>query len=362
MLNRLALAFAALLLLPAAASAETLDGSWALRINDTTIFRFDLQQTGEGEWSGVWARPRSYRNNGVIFSNLEGQAEVTSRSASIQGDALRLTFNDPRPRSLPEVLRFRITGERRAELTYVDTGFAPLPLVRVAPTTEVGPFDKSRLYDRDNAQTMPTRLAVPERGVAAPAPASTAQSPQELPALATPAAAARSQPVQELPASATPAPRIPQAVQEQLPPVATSERPGPRQQLPTPAMPTRRVAAQPASVAPTPASSEPGSGGWQPDPSVSAAIAARAAALDRSAAPAVAEPRTESERPAAAPATPPPAPSAPQTGAWQPDPTVRAAIAERAAALNGSAEPSEGPDTESAKPDSRLGADFLEGF
>ncbi|RIV87293.1 hypothetical protein D2V17_08600, partial [Aurantiacibacter xanthus] len=184
MLNRFLLAFVALLMVPAAASAETLEGSWALRINETTIFRFDLRQSGEGSWQGVWARPRSYRNNGVIFSSLEGQAEVTSRDGRTQGDAVRLTFDDPRPRSLPETFRFRVTGEGTAELTYADTGFAPLPLVRVSADTEVGPFAEGRLYDRDNAQTAPTRLAVPERAAPAPQP----EPRQELPAVAAPTA------------------------------------------------------------------------------------------------------------------------------------------------------------------------------
>ncbi|OYX47809.1 MAG: hypothetical protein B7Y87_00775 [Sphingomonadales bacterium 32-64-22] len=356
MLKRLLFALAALLMLPSAASAETLEGSWALRINDTTIFRFDLRQTGEGEWSGVWARPRSYRNNGVIFSNLEGRAEVTSRNASVQGDALRLTFHDPRPRSLPETFRFRITGEGRAELTYVDTGFAPLPLVRVAQDTEVGPFDEGRLYDRDNAQTAPTtRLAVPARAVPAPQP--------ELPALATPAS--RPQPETQLPARAAPAPRVQQAVQE-LPPVAAPSPPASGQQsaqeLPVRATPAPRMPPQPATpapVAPTPAPSAPQSGAWQPDPSVSAAIAARAAALEGATAAAAAQPRAGPERPAAAP---PSAPRAPQTGDWQPDPSVRAAIAARAAALNRSAEPAEEPEAAPAQPEGRLAADFLEGI
>ncbi|MEN7537774.1 hypothetical protein [Aurantiacibacter flavus] len=328
MLNRLALALAALLMLPCAAMAETLEGTWALRIDDTTIFRFDLRQGDDGNWQGVWARPRSYRNNGVIFSSLDGRAEVMSRSASIQGDALRLTFNDPRPRSLPEVFRFRVTGEGTAELTYVDTGFAPLPLVRVGQGTEVGPFEDGRLYDRDNAQTEPARLAVPARAAPAPTPqperpVRAAQPVQELPALATPAP--RPQPVAELPALATPAP-------------------GPRVQ----------PEAQPQMPA-EPASSVPQGEVWRPDPSVSAAIATRAAALDGAAAPAAAQPMAEPELPATGSADS-------QTGVWQADPSVRAAIAARAAALNGLPEPAEESEATPARPDSGLGADFLEGL
>ncbi|RIV88109.1 hypothetical protein D2V17_07920, partial [Aurantiacibacter xanthus] len=61
-------------------------------------------------------------------------------------------------------------------------------------------------------------------------------------------------------------------------------------------------------------------------------------------------------------AAPPPAPEAPQAEAWQPDPSVSAAIAARAAALNGSPAPVAEPEAAPAKPDSRLGADFLDGI
>lgn len=323
MLKRLLLAFAALLMLPSAAAAETLEGAWALRIDDVTIFRFDLQQAGDGSWSGVWTRPRSYRNNGVILSNMEGRYEAVSHNGQAQGDAVRLTFDNPRTRSLPETLRFRVTGEGTAQFTYVDTGFAPFPLVRVAQDVDIGPFTEGRLYDRDSAQTEPTALAAPQRGELAPAP-----KPEAEPEVAAPAR----QPETELPAVSEPDQvREPRA---ELPPVA-------------PAVQTPEPAAQQA-------------GAWQPDAAVSAAVAARAAMLEGSAAPA-----TEVPEPEAAPAPPPPAPRASEAEAWQPDPSVSAAIAARAAALEGAGDSADAPEAEpepEPETESGLGDDFLEGL
>ena len=154
MLRRLILALA-LLLLPAPVLAEGLEGSWALRIDGTTIFRFDLEQAQDGEWQGRWTRPESFASNGEVFMRLAGTMELASMAGLAIGEAVELSFDDPRPDAIPDIFRFRLIGDGQAELAYVGTPLRPYPLVRVARRTPLGPFEDARVYDRDNVQTVP---------------------------------------------------------------------------------------------------------------------------------------------------------------------------------------------------------------
>lgn len=153
MVSRLIFAALAALLLPQAALANDLEGRWALRIDDANIFVFQLEEDAEGEWSGSWIRPERFAGSGVVFAMLSGSVEVEADGASTLGDAVALRFEDRRPGAVPDVFRFRLVAENRAELTYVGTGFDPYPLIRVPRDAGVGPFDAERLYDRDNAVT-----------------------------------------------------------------------------------------------------------------------------------------------------------------------------------------------------------------
>ncbi|WP_120077568.1 hypothetical protein [Aurantiacibacter odishensis] len=156
MVARLFLFFAALCLsVPAFADDHdpSLEGHWAFRIGDATIFVFSLEQQDDGGWEGAWTRPAEIDSNGVIFRAMAGQQTVRPLSTSERDGGLQLTFAGPGDTARNDVLRFRQSGENRAELNYVGIPGDPYPLVRVAPDTPLGPFDEVRIYDRDHAVT-----------------------------------------------------------------------------------------------------------------------------------------------------------------------------------------------------------------
>jgi len=158
MIIRLLLALLAVLT-PTLAQANEMEGRWAFKIEDAAIFVFEIERADDGEWHGTWTRPASFASNGAVFARLVGERVVTS-SAGIEfaGD-IELTFDDPSPGAIPDIFRFRHMGEGRAQMTYVGTPLAPYPLVAVAPATGLGPFEEGRVYDRDNAVTVPGRAA-----------------------------------------------------------------------------------------------------------------------------------------------------------------------------------------------------------
>jgi|GEM_PF-825316 len=151
MIKRLLLFFAALVAFPLSAAAQDLDGTWALQIDDASIFVFVLESNERGDWRGIWLRPQRFRGNGVVFSQLRGAEVVRTTDYTIQDEALELRFAPTRDEGSTDVLHFRSTGENRAEMTYTGTDLAPYPLVRVVGGTQLGPFDDDRIYDRDNA-------------------------------------------------------------------------------------------------------------------------------------------------------------------------------------------------------------------
>ena len=185
MMFRLFLALVALCL-PVAAQAHDLEGRWAFRINETTIFVFELDENEYGEWFGRWLRPERFSSNGVVFARLVGSREIRS-SAGIEFEgAVELTFDDPRPNAIPDIFAFRHTGPGQAQMTYVGTPLAPFPLIAVSAATGLGPFEEGRVYDRDNAVTapgewpLPVELAAPEPAPAQIAPPA-AQGPAPAP-------------------------------------------------------------------------------------------------------------------------------------------------------------------------------------
>jgi len=169
---RLLLAFALLLPVPAAAqtpaaaptpaprpaaaptsfAAQMLAGSWALRVEGTVVFRFDLVRSGD-TWSGTWAKPKSFATDGAIFAELSGPpAEQKSQGGRAIGEWAELSFGDLRPGAIPDVFRFRLIGPDRAEMLYADTGQAPFVLERVAAGTSLGPWTAGRVYRRDGVE------------------------------------------------------------------------------------------------------------------------------------------------------------------------------------------------------------------
>ena len=163
------------LLTPTLAQAHEMEGRWAFQIEDATIFVFEMERAEDGEWHGTWLRPDRFASNGAVFARLVGEREVTS-SAGIEfaGD-IELTFDDPAPGAIPDIFRFRHLGEGRAQMTYVGTPLAPYPLVAASAAARLGPFAEGRVYDRDNAVTVPGEVeAIPR-----PAPTPPAASEDE---------------------------------------------------------------------------------------------------------------------------------------------------------------------------------------
>ncbi len=191
---------AALLLVPAAAVAQTpvvpgaastparaparpslalqmLAGSWALRVDGTIMFRFDLAQSG-ASWSGTWIKPKSFATDGAIFAELSGPpAEQRSQSGRAIGEWAELAFGDARPGAIPDVFRFRLVGPDRVEMLYTDTGQAPYVLERVDAGTQLGPWAPGRVYRRPDVQAGTlvsynvSRRSVPAAGPAEGPPA-----------------------------------------------------------------------------------------------------------------------------------------------------------------------------------------------
>jgi hypothetical protein len=165
MISRLFLLLLALLALPAPALADDLQGSWAFRIEEATIFTFDIAQDADGNWHGSWTRPASFRSNGVVFAQMTGSEQLEAMAALEADGTIELAFDDPRPGAVPDIFRFRQSGENQALLTYVGTDLPPYPLIRVAPDGGIGPFDADRIYDRDNAVTQADYVA-PDAAIA----------------------------------------------------------------------------------------------------------------------------------------------------------------------------------------------------
>ena len=148
MLIRFALALFALLL-PLSAHAQSLEGSWDLRVEGATVFRFEIEEGLDGEWLGQWQRPQQFNSNGNAFYNMRGGVKTTpSMTGILFLDMVELAFDDPRPGAIPDIFRFRLTGPDSAEMIYVGTDLAPYAMVRAAPGTPIGDWDATRVYRR----------------------------------------------------------------------------------------------------------------------------------------------------------------------------------------------------------------------
>jgi hypothetical protein len=148
-----------LLVLPFPAAAQDLAGSWALRIEGTTIFRFDLQPDGES-WKGSWSKPRSFASDGDSFARLSGPpVEIAAGEGRAMGEWAELTFPDPRPGAVPDIFRFRLLDKDRVEMIYAETGLAPYELVRVASGAQLGPWEAGKVYRRPGAPIARTPAA-----------------------------------------------------------------------------------------------------------------------------------------------------------------------------------------------------------
>jgi hypothetical protein len=173
MLTRLLLALCALLL-PMSAHAQSIEGHWDLRIENTTVFRFDITEGQDGEWLGQWHRPERFNSDGNAFYNMRGGVKSTASMTGILFlNMVELAFDDPRPGAIPDIFRFRLLGPDSAEMTYVGTGLAPYALVRAAADAPIGDWDATRRLSRavSGPAAAPDRAPEPVPGpVAEPAP------------------------------------------------------------------------------------------------------------------------------------------------------------------------------------------------
>lgn len=140
-----------LLLLPFPALAQSLEGHWAFRIDEATIFVFRLDERPGGTWIGAWKRPTDIASNGAVFQRMGGSEVVVAERSGERDGQVELVFAGPPGSTRSDVLRFRQTGDNQAQLTYVGIPGDPYPLIRVRPDTELGPFEETRIYDRDLA-------------------------------------------------------------------------------------------------------------------------------------------------------------------------------------------------------------------
>jgi hypothetical protein len=144
------------LLLPMPAVAETLEGSWALNIGGTAIFRFDLSKDGDGKWRGTWTKPSSFASDGNNFSHLTGPPKrVPSMTALDTPDGIELSFNDPRPGAVPDIFDFKPIDPDAIEMIYVGTDLAPYTLERIESDASLGPWDAEATYSRKGGATKP---------------------------------------------------------------------------------------------------------------------------------------------------------------------------------------------------------------
>ena len=135
------------LLLAAPAAADPLEGSWALEVAGTPIFRFDLAKDKDGKWRGTWSKPSSFASDGNNFAHLKGPPKkVPSMTALETPDGVEISFNDPRPGAIPDIFDFKPIDQDAVEMKYVGTDLAPYTLERVKPGAALGPWDAERTY------------------------------------------------------------------------------------------------------------------------------------------------------------------------------------------------------------------------
>lgn len=185
MLKRLLLLIALLLPMPAMA-ADSLAGSWALKLDGAVIMRFDLQPDGTS-WKGSWVKPTSFASDGKRFGKIAmPPVERKSDKGATIGEWAEITFNDPRPGEEPDVFRFHLTGPNRAEMLYVGTGLPPYLLERVIAGTQLGPFQDGKVYGGSGTAAAGPAARPPARPPAQPAPRPT-PSPKAAPVQGAPA-------------------------------------------------------------------------------------------------------------------------------------------------------------------------------
>ena len=124
-----------------------------MRVGDTTIMQFKVTRTATG-WTGEWQRPAHFDSDGDNFSNLKGPVvRRIAKSARAVPNGVELIFDDPAPRSFPDVFVIQARNANTADVTYVAFGDEPSLLTRVSPGAVIGRWDTKRTYVRDKGWT-----------------------------------------------------------------------------------------------------------------------------------------------------------------------------------------------------------------
>lgn len=153
----------ALLMPSAAAAQQTLEGSWALRLDGSIIMRWDLAREGE-EWTGTWVKPVSFASDGRRFGSIKMPSiERPADGGRAIGEWAEVRFDNADEGEEPDIFRFRLVGADRAEMIYAGTGLPPYTLERVGGGALLGPFVEGRVYggERRPARTTPKPAPVP---------------------------------------------------------------------------------------------------------------------------------------------------------------------------------------------------------
>ncbi len=169
---------AALLAVSALAPAHAQDtpgqsivGTWDFRVDGTTIFRFEIEQAGDGEWLGEWQRPEVFNTDGNNFANLGGGIKSSPSMTGIEFlGKVELSFDDPRPGAVPDIFQFDLTGEDTVSMLYVGTELAPYQLVRAKEGDVIGDWDGGRIYRRNRPDLQAGEDEGPDTAPATAAP------------------------------------------------------------------------------------------------------------------------------------------------------------------------------------------------
>lgn len=136
---------ALLVLFPIPAFAASASGVWVVRAGDIALFQFEVSHTPTG-WTGIWSRPSHFNTDGETFSEIKGPVvRRIARSARVIGEAVELTFDDPRPNATPDVFLIRASDANHAEARFAETAIS-LVLVREATGATLGGWDAGRTY------------------------------------------------------------------------------------------------------------------------------------------------------------------------------------------------------------------------
>ena len=133
--------------LAAAAVLPNPAGTWDLKVDQTTIFRFEVRDTPHGI-EATWERPEHFQFDGDTFSQVSGPSlRRNAKSVKVVDDDVEMSFDDPAPNSRPDVFRFHQMDANHARINY--EGMEPFELIRSdTKAPQLGSWNADRNYTR----------------------------------------------------------------------------------------------------------------------------------------------------------------------------------------------------------------------